>query len=96
MDTMIVLLNALWPGLAGALGLGLCAGWLGGWPRGLATGLGLLTAASLLGAVALAGLVPGRAGFWTESAALMLWCYLGGCALGAAAGRMRASASPAG
>ncbi len=33
-------------------------------------------------ATAVAGLVPGREGFWVESAALMLAAYLFGCGLG--------------
>ncbi|WP_236960902.1 hypothetical protein [Methylobacterium durans] len=89
MDGVILLVSGVWPGLAGALGLGLGCGFVGGWPRGLATGLGLLSAASLLGAAALAGLVPGVGGFWVESAALMLWTYLGGCVLGALTKRAR-------
>lgn len=77
----MVLLSGLWPGLAGGLALGLALGRLlpplgAGVPAGL--GLALLA----LAGTAAAGLVPGMAGLWLESAALMLAAYLAGCGLG--------------
>ncbi|WP_336485582.1 hypothetical protein [Methylobacterium nigriterrae] len=87
---MTLLLSGLWPGLAGALLLGLAVGRLTGMPRAVALGLGLGTAAACLAGVAVAGLVPGRAGLWVDSAALMLGVYLGGCLCGATARRLGA------
>lgn len=85
---MILLLSFLWPGLSGTFALGLGAGWLSGLPRGaLAPAVLSLAIAALWGA-ALSGIVPGRAGLWVESAALMLPAYVAGC-LAAAFGRRR-------
>lgn len=96
---MMSLVSNLWPGLAGALVLGLAAGGLTGFPRGR----GPVAAAAVVGAatLALAALallqrVPGRAGLWVETAALMLAAYLGGCFIGALARRARGSGPSAG
>ncbi|GJD56091.1 hypothetical protein [Methylobacterium dankookense] len=81
---MVALLAGLWPGLAGALVLGLGIGALWGWPhRAVPAALGL--ALAVLAALALSGAVPGRAGLFVESGALMLAAYLAGCALGSLA-----------
>lgn len=79
---MILLLAGLWPGLAGALVLGLAVGAIGGPPRGRALPLALGGAALVLAGLALARVVPGVAGLWLEAAALMLPAYLAGCGLG--------------
>lgn len=88
---MSPLVFSLWPGLAASLALGLAIGAVTGFPRGRATlvaaGLPLL-ALALLGALAGFGRVPGRAGLRIEIAALVLACYLAGCALGALARRL--------
>lgn len=82
---MTLLAIGLWPGLAAALVLGLCAGGLTGLPRDRA---GLLALGLLGGLLALlAGLatletVPGQTGLWIETAAIMLAVYLAGCFLG--------------
>ncbi len=87
------ILAVAWPGLLAALLIGAGTGRWAGLPAGrgprLAAGfVVLLTLAA--GAAALAGLmpgplaVPGREGFWLETAALMLAPYLAGCVLGAA------------
>ena len=83
--TVVALLAGLWPGLAGALLLGLAVGALAGRPRGYAVPLGLGAALAGLGGLALTGLVPGVGGVWTESAALMLAAYGAGCGLGSLA-----------
>jgi hypothetical protein len=88
-----ILVTIAWPGLLAALLIGAGTGRWAGLPAGrgprLAAGcVVLLTLAA--GAAALAGLapgspaVPGREGFWLETAALMLIVYLAGCVLGAA------------
>ncbi|AWN53995.1 hypothetical protein [Methylobacterium sp. 17Sr1-1] len=90
---MLILASVAWPGLVAALVIGAGTGRLAGLPTGrgprLAAGLvGLLALAA--GVAALAGLapggrlaVPGREGFWLETAALMVVIYLAGCVLGA-------------
>ncbi len=80
---MSPLLTTLWPGLAGALALGLAVGFLAGWPRSRTVSFVLsgLTLGLILLATAQA--VPGLPGFWIEAAAVMLPCYIAGCALGA-------------
>ena len=83
---MVALLAGLWPGLAGALVLGLGLGALCGWPHpAVPPALGLAVLA--LAALALSGVVPGRAGLFVESGALMLAAYLVGCGLGSLAHR---------
>ncbi|KMO38737.1 hypothetical protein ACQVP2_25020 [Methylobacterium aquaticum] len=82
---MLILASAAWPGLLAALVIGTATGFWAGPPAGrgprLAAGfLALLAVATI--ATALAGVVPGREGFWVESAALMLTAYLAGCGLG--------------
>ncbi|SFV12604.1 hypothetical protein SAMN02799631_05508 [Methylobacterium sp. 174MFSha1.1] len=90
---MLILASVAWPGLVAALVIGAGTGRLAGPPTGrgprLAAGLVVLLALAA-GAATLAGLVPGgtlavpgREGFWLETAALMLAVYLAGCALGA-------------
>lgn len=89
-----LLLTILWPALLASLALGLAAGWLTGPPRSRPTriaALGLIATAIAVAALALAGLVPGRAGFWVESAALNLGTYC----LGAAGGALATLARPA-
>ncbi|PIK72095.1 hypothetical protein CS379_15850 [Methylobacterium frigidaeris] len=88
-----ILASVAWPGLLAALLIGAGTGRWAGLPAGrgprLAAGLVVLLALAA-GAAALAGLapgslaVPGREGFWLETAALMLAFYLVGCLLGAA------------
>lgn len=82
---MTILVFTLWPGLAGALLLGVCIGAIIGLPRDR---FGLLAAAIPFALLAiLAGLtilqtVPGQAGLWVETASLMLATYLAGCLAG--------------
>lgn len=82
---MTILVSALWPGLAGALLLGACIGAILGLPR---ERFALIAAAIPFAMLAvLAGLgilqtVPGQAGLWVETAALMLGAYLAGCLAG--------------
>ncbi|MCF4129372.1 hypothetical protein [Methylobacterium sp. SyP6R] len=82
---MLLIVSVAWPGLLAALligaGTGLWAGLPAGRGPGLAAGLVALLALATA-ATAVAGLVPGREGFWVESAALMLAAYLFGCGLG--------------
>ncbi|AWB21861.1 hypothetical protein DA075_13790 [Methylobacterium currus] len=90
---MPILVAIAWPGLLAALLIGASTGRWAGLPAGrgprLAAGFVVLLALAA-GAAALAGLapgpftVPGREGFWLETAALMLAFYLAGCVLGAA------------
>jgi hypothetical protein len=80
-----ILLAALWPALLTASFLGGCAGYWAGLPAGrlARAGAALLVGLTLAtGAVALAGLVPGRPGLWVETAALLLAAYLAGCLVG--------------
>lgn len=86
----MLLLAGIWPGLAGAGALGLAVGWLAGWPERAAVPLAPLGLAAALGALALAGAVPGLPGLWLESAAALLPPYLAGCGLGALARRRTA------
>lgn len=89
---MTLLTTMLWPALAASILLGAGIGWLAGLPR---TGparwgaLALVLGAGLCGGLAAVGLVPGRAGAWTECAALLLAAYLVGAiaAAGIAQGR---------
>lgn len=82
---MMLLASGLWPGLAAALLLGTCVGALTGLPRerfglaGAALSSGLLAG---LAGLALLDTVPGQAGLWVETAALMLGAYLAGCLAG--------------
>ncbi|GJD47706.1 hypothetical protein OPKNFCMD_0416 [Methylobacterium crusticola] len=87
----MILLATLWPAVLAALLVGLGAGLWAGWPAGPARRAagGLLALGLGLAGLALAGVVPGRAGLWLESAALLLAAYLGGCALAALASRLR-------
>ncbi len=82
---MLILVSAAAPGLLAALIIGAGTGLWAGLPAGrgprLAAGLVALLAAATA-ATALAGFVPGREGFWVESAALMLTAYLVGCGIG--------------
>ena len=81
---MTLLATLLWPALAANLLLGAGIGWLTGPPRGRMArwgALALVAAAGLSGGLALAGLVPGRAGLWLEGGALILAAYLIGAAL---------------
>ncbi|MCJ2131816.1 hypothetical protein [Methylobacterium sp. E-045] len=91
---MLLLLTILWPALAASLALGTAIGWHFGPPRGrlsTAIGLGLGFGAVALGGLAISGLVPGRPGFWVESAALNLTAYLVGAGAGALARLARPS-----
>ncbi len=60
--------------------------WFEGWFRFalIALGVGVV--------LALAGLLPGRAGFWLELAVLFFIVYLIGCLAGGALQRLRAAA----
>ncbi len=89
-----ILMSAAWPGLVAALLIGAGTGLWTGLPAGrgprLAAGVvALLVVATA--ATALAGSVPGREGFWVESAALMLAAYLVGCGVGGVGKGRRAS-----
>ncbi|MCE4224645.1 hypothetical protein HCU64_12850 [Methylobacterium sp. C25] len=94
---MTLLASTLWPGLAGALLLGICIGALMGLPRGRAS---LISAASLvallaiLGGLAVSQTVPGQAGLWVDTALLMLATYLAGCLAGGAGHRLTRPARP--
>lgn len=85
---MLLLLTILWPALAASFALGTAIGWHFGPPRdrlSTAIGLGLGSGAVALAGLAFSGLVPGRPGFWVESAALNLAAYLVGAGTGALA-----------
>ena len=84
----MLLLAGLWPGSLAALVLGLGIGRFAGPPAGPAIPGGLGAATLVLAGVSVAGIVPGAAGFWMESAVAVLAPYLAGCALGALARRM--------
>ncbi|GJD35945.1 hypothetical protein [Methylobacterium aerolatum] len=84
---MIPLLINLWPGLAGALALGIVVGVVTGWPRSRTVSLVLSGLALVLILLATAQAVPGVPGFWIEAAALMLPLYITGCAVGALGNR---------
>ena len=89
---MLLLLTTLWPALIASLVLGAAIGWLCGLPRERPhrlAALGLALAALVLGAMAVAGFVPGRPGFWVESVALNLAAYLAGTTLGGVAAAAR-------
>jgi hypothetical protein len=91
---MLLLLTILWPALAASLALGTAIGWHFGPPRdrlSTAIGLGLGFGAMALAGLAFSGLVPGRPGFWVESAALNLTAYLVGAGTGALARLARPS-----
>lgn len=83
---MIVLLTLLWPALVASFVLGAACGWLAGLPHTRAARAGsailALTALGTAG-VAVAGIVPGRAGLWVEGGALALGAYLAGAIVGA-------------
>lgn len=93
-SVVLILLSAAWPGLVAALVIGIGTGLWAGLPAGraprLAAALVALLAAAAT-ATALAGLVPGREGFWVESGALMLAAYLVGCGIGGLGKGRRAS-----
>jgi len=83
---MTFLITFHWGWLLGALALGFAMGWVAvvhrapGVPRWW---MGLLSVLALaLVIVALADLVPGRAGYWLELLLLMFVPYLAGCAVG--------------
>lgn len=80
---MMLLLVTLWPWLAGAAVLGLGIGWLSGPPKGLVAPAVLTLALAAAWGIALAEILPGRAGFFAESFALILPAYLAGCLAGA-------------
>lgn len=85
---MILLLTVLWPALLASLALGAAIGWQFGPPRARTTRIaaaGLVLGALALAGIALTGFVPGRPGFWVESAALNLTIYLAGAMIGALA-----------
>lgn len=82
-----MMLLAIWPGLAGAVGLGGIVGLLSGWPESRAVPLGLVGGALALALLAVLRIVPGQPGLWLELAAMMLPLYLAGCALGALGNR---------
>ncbi|MHC2088349.1 hypothetical protein [Methylobacterium sp. CM6244] len=91
---MLLLLTILWPALAASFALGTAIGWHFGPPRdrlSTAIGLGLGSGAVALAGLAFSGLVPGRPGFWVESAVLNLTAYLVGAGTGALARLARPS-----
>ncbi|MFE1597891.1 hypothetical protein [Methylobacterium sp. ID0610] len=97
---MLILAAALWPACLVALLLGAATGWLMRWPDGRVARLAalavVLLSATAAGIAALE-IVPGRAGLWVETAALLLVPYAAGCGLGAVLPRAeRARLSPAG
>lgn len=75
-----------WGWLAGAGLLGLAMGWIAVVQRG--DGLSrialqrIAAVTAVIVAVALARLVPGRAGYWLDLGLVMLASYLVGCAIG--------------
>ncbi|KQP92418.1 hypothetical protein [Methylobacterium sp. Leaf113] len=84
---MPLLMTLLWPVLVASALLGAAVGWLTGLPRTpMARGIAVVLVAVVAAAAGIAvfGLVPGRAGFWVESAALALAAYLIGTTLVAA------------
>ncbi|KQO52096.1 MULTISPECIES: hypothetical protein [unclassified Methylobacterium] len=91
---MLLLLTILWPALAASFALGTAIGWHFGPPRdrlSTAIGLGLGFGAVALAGLAFSGIVPGRPGFWVESAALNLTAYIVGAGTGALARLARPS-----
>lgn len=72
--------------LAGALLLGLAMGWIAVVHRGRSTSKAVARWLSVLAvalvAAAVAGVVPGRAGYWLDLWLTMFACYLAGCAVG--------------
>ncbi|MBO1018783.1 hypothetical protein IPV08_02200 [Methylobacterium sp. SD274] len=91
---MLLLLTILWPALAASFALGTAIGWHFGPPRdrlSTAIGLGLGSGAVALAGLAFSGIVPGRPGFWVESAALNLTAYIVGAGTGALARLARPS-----
>ena len=83
---MPYLATLYWGWLLGALLLGLGMGWIAvvhrghGVTRRVARFLGVL-AVVLIG-IAVARVIPGRAGFWLDLGIVMLATYLIGCAVG--------------
>ncbi|ABD90448.1 hypothetical protein [Rhodopseudomonas palustris] len=83
---MVTLASFYWGWLLGATLLGFAMGWIAVVHRGhglskAAAGWLSLVVAVLL-ALALARLVPGRAGYWLDLGLVMLAVYLAGCAVG--------------
>lgn len=83
---MISLVSFLWGWLLAALLLGLAAGWIAVVHRGnglsRTTSLWLTGFALALIGLALARIVPGRAGYWLDLGLVMMTAYLIGCAVG--------------
>lgn len=83
---MALLLNFHWGFHLAAFVLGFCMGWIAvvtharPVSRNLMRGLSAL--AVVLVGLALARLVPGRAGYWLDLALVMFAVYLVGCAIG--------------
>jgi hypothetical protein len=87
---MLTILAHLWPGLAAAAAFGVAIGWWSGAAGPMRPGgrlAAILAALCLIAAAAVAGLglVPGRAGFWLDSAVLHALAYLVGAGLGSIA-----------
>jgi hypothetical protein len=83
---MAYLVTFHWGWLLASVLLGLAMGWIAVVHRGpgvskmMARWLSALVAALL--ALALAGVVPGRPGYWLDLGLIMFGCYLAGCAVG--------------
>jgi hypothetical protein len=91
---MMDLARGVWPALAAAFLIGVPFGWVSRVEAGAAWRgrLALAALAFALGALALSAtldLVPGRAGFWLDSALLHLAAYVVGCGLGWLAAQVR-------
>jgi uncharacterized membrane protein YjjP (DUF1212 family) len=83
---MIFLATFLWSWLLLALLLGFAMGWIAVVHRGQGVSKlhtrWLAALAAALVAVALAHLLPGRAGYWLDLGLMMFALYLVGCAIG--------------
>jgi membrane protease YdiL (CAAX protease family) len=83
---MMALANFDWGWLLGALLLGLAVGWISVVHRGPAlsknAAMGIGGVAAVLVGLALARLVPGRAGYWLDLFLVMIVAYLIGSAIG--------------
>jgi hypothetical protein len=97
---MTILLTHLWPSLVPALLLGLLLGWKPRAPQPatdrfgrLAAGVATLAIAAGAALCALA-LVPGRAGFWLESAVLHAAAYAAGIGVAWLARQARGKGAP--
>jgi hypothetical protein len=83
---MAYLVTFHWGWLLASLLLGLAMGWIAVVHRGQGvsklTSRWLAALAAALVAAALAGLIPGRPGYWLDLGLIMFASYLAGCAVG--------------